>query len=238
MHEIDLALTKHELVKVRVFSDDRAAREAMLAQVCADVDCAAVQHLGKIFVLWRPNPEKKKPAPAQPARTKQRKDHFTRGLTKKAGPARPSIPCASAGEPRRAKVAPCTAAKGGAVPRAMSRWPTIAPWRRRHCPRPARSPPTRPRPSRDRSPPSPIRARHGRRRSRRGPAPERGGGARAREPLNKSHAAALHGPMRMDARRATKVVAKPTRPRSTANGSPKGRGFSPSQPRATCSEVP
>ena len=92
IHEIDLALTKHELVKVRVFSDDRAARESMLAQVCADVDCAAVQHLGKIFVLWRPNPEKKKPAPAQPARTKQRKDHFTRGLTKKAGPRTPVDP--------------------------------------------------------------------------------------------------------------------------------------------------
>jgi hypothetical protein len=56
------------------------------------VDCAAVQHLGKIFVLWRPNPEKKKPAPAQPARTKQRKDHFTRGLTKKAGPRTPVDP--------------------------------------------------------------------------------------------------------------------------------------------------
>jgi putative YhbY family RNA-binding protein len=92
IHEIDLALAKHELVKVRVFSDDRAAREAMLAQACADVDCAAVQHLGKIFVLWRPNPEKKKPAPTQPARTKQRKDHFTRGLTKKAGPRTPVDP--------------------------------------------------------------------------------------------------------------------------------------------------
>ena len=92
IHEIDLALTKHELVKVRVFSDDRATRESMLAQVCADVDCAAVQHLGKIFVLWRPNPEKKKTAPAQPARTKQRKDHFTRGLTKKAGPRTPVDP--------------------------------------------------------------------------------------------------------------------------------------------------
>ena len=32
LHEIDLALAKHELVKVRVLSDDRDAREAMLAQ--------------------------------------------------------------------------------------------------------------------------------------------------------------------------------------------------------------
>ena len=91
LHEIDLALTKHELVKVRVFSDDRDARAAMLAQMCAGVDCVEVQHLGKVFVLWRPNPEKKKPASAPAARTK-RNDHFTRGLSKKAGPRTPIDP--------------------------------------------------------------------------------------------------------------------------------------------------
>jgi RNA-binding protein len=63
LHEIDLALLKHELIKVRVFSDARDQREAMLEQVCADMECAAVQHLGKVLVLWRPNPELKKPAP-------------------------------------------------------------------------------------------------------------------------------------------------------------------------------
>ena len=62
LHEIDLALGKHELIKVRVFSDEREQREAMLEQVCAEMDCAAVQHLGKVLVLWRPNPELKKPA--------------------------------------------------------------------------------------------------------------------------------------------------------------------------------
>ena len=68
LHEIDLALLKHELIKVRVFSDERELREAMLAQVCADMDCAAVQHLGKVLVLWRPNPELQKPAP-RPAKS-------------------------------------------------------------------------------------------------------------------------------------------------------------------------
>ena len=91
-HEIDLALTKHELVKVRVFSDDRNARAAMLAQMCADADCAEVQHLGKVFILWRPNPDKKKPAAAPTARTKPRNDHFTRGLPKHAGPRTPLDP--------------------------------------------------------------------------------------------------------------------------------------------------
>jgi RNA-binding protein len=91
LHEIDLALAKHELVKVRVFSDDRDARAAMLAQICTGVDCVEVQHLGKVFVLWRPNPEKKKPTPPA-ARTRKRDDHFTRGLSKKAGPRTPVDP--------------------------------------------------------------------------------------------------------------------------------------------------
>ena len=55
-HEIDVALLAHELVKVRVFSDDRAARTAMLEQVCTALDCAAVQQIGKLFVLWRARP--------------------------------------------------------------------------------------------------------------------------------------------------------------------------------------
>jgi len=59
LHEIDLALLAHELVKVKVLGDDRAAREAMLTQAASALDCAPVQHVGKVLVLWRPNPEKK-----------------------------------------------------------------------------------------------------------------------------------------------------------------------------------
>ena len=66
LHEIDVALLKHELIKVRVFSDEREQREAMLAQVCTNMECAAVQHLGKVLVVWRPNPELKKPEARPP----------------------------------------------------------------------------------------------------------------------------------------------------------------------------
>ncbi|MCC6198136.1 MAG: YhbY family RNA-binding protein [Burkholderiales bacterium] len=72
LHEIDVALLAHDLVKVRVLGDDRDAREAMLAQACAALDCAPVQHLGKVLVLWRPNPERAKPkAPPQPPARKK-----------------------------------------------------------------------------------------------------------------------------------------------------------------------
>ena len=59
--EIDAALKAHGLIKVRVLSDDRAAREAMLATLADELDAAPIQHIGKLLVLWRPLPEKAKP---------------------------------------------------------------------------------------------------------------------------------------------------------------------------------
>ena len=90
LHEVDLALLKHELIKVRVFSDEREQREAMLAQVCVDMDCAAVQHVGKVLVLWRPNPELKKPAP-RPAKSSA-KPGAKRPKAPRTGPRTPLDP--------------------------------------------------------------------------------------------------------------------------------------------------
>ena len=58
--EIEAALKSHGLIKVRVFSDDRAAREAMLQTLADELDAAPIQHIGKLLVLWRPIPEKVK----------------------------------------------------------------------------------------------------------------------------------------------------------------------------------
>jgi len=59
LHEIDVSLLAHELIKVRVFNDDRDAREAVLSRICAELEAAPVQHIGKMLVVWRPAP----PAP-------------------------------------------------------------------------------------------------------------------------------------------------------------------------------
>ena len=55
--ETDAALTAHELIKVRVFGDDRADRVEICNALCEAVDAQPVQHIGKLLVLWRKNLE-------------------------------------------------------------------------------------------------------------------------------------------------------------------------------------
>jgi RNA-binding protein len=54
LKEAEVAIKSHGLIKVRVFSDDRAAREAMLREMADKLDAAPIQHIGKLLVLWRP----------------------------------------------------------------------------------------------------------------------------------------------------------------------------------------
>lgn len=58
--ETDAALNAHGLIKVRVFSDDRAVRSEMYQTLADELGAAPIQHIGKLFVLWRPQPEKEK----------------------------------------------------------------------------------------------------------------------------------------------------------------------------------
>jgi RNA-binding protein len=53
---VDIELKHHELIKVRVFGDDRGEREALLDAICKTLACEAVQHIGKLFVLYRAAP--------------------------------------------------------------------------------------------------------------------------------------------------------------------------------------
>ena len=58
--ETDAALNAHSLIKVRVFSDDRTARETMFHTLADELNAAPIQHIGKLLVLWRPAPVKEK----------------------------------------------------------------------------------------------------------------------------------------------------------------------------------
>jgi putative YhbY family RNA-binding protein len=80
LKEIDVCLKAHELIKIRVYGDSREDRLAYLEQICADLGAAAVQHIGKLLVVYRPDPEKaaasaaknsKPRTPTAPRRTKR-----------------------------------------------------------------------------------------------------------------------------------------------------------------------
>lgn len=58
--ETEAALDAHGLIKVRVFSDDRSAREALFLTMADELDAAPIQHIGKLLVLWRPVAEREK----------------------------------------------------------------------------------------------------------------------------------------------------------------------------------
>ncbi len=59
--EVEAALNAHGLIKVRIFSDDRTAREAMLIELSDELNAAPIQHIGKLLVLWREKPVVEKP---------------------------------------------------------------------------------------------------------------------------------------------------------------------------------
>jgi len=78
LKEIDTCLKAHELIKIRVYGDDREARAGYLATICEQLGAAAVQQIGKLLVVWRPLTEAEKAAKnpvrhrrAAPRRTKR-----------------------------------------------------------------------------------------------------------------------------------------------------------------------
>ena len=53
--EIDRALKAHELIKVRAPSLDRDSRQNALEEIAVRTSAEAVQHIGKVLVLYRKN---------------------------------------------------------------------------------------------------------------------------------------------------------------------------------------
>ena len=58
LRETDAALKAHGLIKVRVLGDDRAQRDVIYQTLCDELNAAPIQHIGKLLVLWRPQPTK------------------------------------------------------------------------------------------------------------------------------------------------------------------------------------
>lgn len=74
LQEIDRGLNAHELMKVHAADADRDSREAMLANICESLSCAAVHHLGKMLIIYRPGPaaQRKETAAGSPVAAQHR----------------------------------------------------------------------------------------------------------------------------------------------------------------------
>ncbi|WP_240124964.1 ribosome assembly RNA-binding protein YhbY [Thermomonas alba] len=57
--EVTQALEHHELIKVKVAAEDRASRDAMIADLATRADAVLVQRIGHTAVLYRPSKEKR-----------------------------------------------------------------------------------------------------------------------------------------------------------------------------------
>jgi putative YhbY family RNA-binding protein len=56
LKEIDVNLQAHELIKIRVYGDNRDDRLSFLDRICRELAAAPVQHIGKLLVVFRPRP--------------------------------------------------------------------------------------------------------------------------------------------------------------------------------------
>lgn len=52
--EIELALSKHELIKIKLPADDKAEKKAVLNKICQQLNAVNVQLIGRVGSLYRP----------------------------------------------------------------------------------------------------------------------------------------------------------------------------------------
>lgn len=78
VREINVALTSHELIKIRLLGDERDARKALATEVCERTGAQPVQQIGKMLVIYRERPPEaqakaktKRPRKKAPRRTKR-----------------------------------------------------------------------------------------------------------------------------------------------------------------------
>ncbi len=71
LKEIETNLRAHELIKIRVYGDSRENRITYLERICAELSAAPVQHIGKLLVVYRPNPTDGKASSEKPKNTRR-----------------------------------------------------------------------------------------------------------------------------------------------------------------------
>ena len=58
LNEMEIALTHHELVKIKLSVDDRELRKQLIVEICDKTQAQEVQSIGKTLSIYRVNPDK------------------------------------------------------------------------------------------------------------------------------------------------------------------------------------
>jgi len=58
LNELDIALTHHELVKIKLSADDRELRKQLIVDICEQSQSEEVQSIGKTLSVYRVNSDK------------------------------------------------------------------------------------------------------------------------------------------------------------------------------------
>lgn len=105
--EIKVHLNAHQLIKIRVFGDEREERAAIYARICDELNAGPIQQIGKLLVIWKPQPAR--PLPSTPT------NRAKATATKAGSGRRTALP--SAREASSEKSSPGEKSSRGAAPR-------------------------------------------------------------------------------------------------------------------------
>ncbi len=57
--EIEIALSHHELIKIKLSDDDKSARKKTAHNICQQTDATVIQQIGRTVSIYRPAQEPK-----------------------------------------------------------------------------------------------------------------------------------------------------------------------------------
>ena len=55
LKELNIALDSHELIKVRIHSDDKDEREKIMSGIVTSLGATSISHIGKVLIVYRKN---------------------------------------------------------------------------------------------------------------------------------------------------------------------------------------
>ncbi|MGH1428875.1 MAG: ribosome assembly RNA-binding protein YhbY [Arenicella sp.] len=64
LKELEIALEHHELLKIKLPADDKAAKTSLMATICTDTNSEPVQMIGRVGVIYRQSKKQKIIIPA------------------------------------------------------------------------------------------------------------------------------------------------------------------------------